>query len=158
MSETVFVYMNLNRYSVVVSGPYGGPIEIPRNRAVKGDFYARFAQPSGPLSMVAESQVAPSAILAQFEVSARTEQQAEVWAKQKKETDPLLVKAVPPSVAAPVAPPVVVEAPVAEIETAEPTILQEEPVEVTAVVVENEPAVEVVEEKTEPTPKKKRKK
>lgn len=94
--ETTFVYMNLNSYPVVISGPYGGPLTVPRNKAVKGDYFARFAQPSGSLAMINERLVAPAAIIA--EIKPNSETTASIWADQKAAVDPILFDKVPPSV------------------------------------------------------------
>jgi hypothetical protein len=125
--ESTFVYINLNAYPVVVNGPFGGPITVPRNRGVKGDYFARFAQPNGPLMMVPENKISPSAIV--FEQKAPSDVQGRVWAEEKQKYDPMMSELVPPSIAAPVAVPVVIEeAPVEEVPVEEEAEV-EEPVE-----------------------------
>jgi hypothetical protein len=98
MEETVFVYMNLNMYTVVVNGPFGGPLPIPRNKAVKGDYFARFAQPQGSLAMMPEHLVAPHAIIC--DIKPPSPNVAAVWAQQKDTADPALFSGTVPAASA----------------------------------------------------------
>lgn len=88
MQETTFVYVNLNPYTVAINGPFGGSMSVPRNKAVKGEYFARFALPNGPLTMMPDHRVAPTAIV--FEVKPINDTVAEAWDKKKAAVDPLL--------------------------------------------------------------------
>lgn len=123
MEETTFVYMNLSGYAVVVNPPFGGTLVIPANKAVKGEYFARFAQPVGSLTMVNEVSVPPSSIV--FEAKPLNEAVAARWDKTKKQTDPLLGEV--PVELQPVVEEVVEEEPAAATEPdAEPEVVVEE--------------------------------
>jgi hypothetical protein len=135
MEETTFVYMNLSGYAVVVNPPFGGTLVIPANKAVKGEYFARFALPAGSLTMVNEATVPPASIV--FETKPLNDLVAARWDKTKKQTDPILGEV-------PVELRPAVETVVEIEEEAEPEPAAEEPA--------------VVEEEAAPAPKRGRKK
>lgn len=100
MSEpTKFVFMNLNIYSVQITTEAGVPLAVPRNKAVKGDYFSRFSAPNGPLSMVHEDRVAVEAIIHIAEP--RNENTAAEWGKRAAADDPILTTLPAPIVTEP---------------------------------------------------------
>ncbi len=107
MSEpTKFVFMNLNLYAVQITTEAGVPLAVPRNKAVKGDFFSRFSAPNGPLSMVHEDRVATEAIIHVAEP--RNEITAVEWGKRAAADDPILTTLPAPAVVE-ATPPVITE-------------------------------------------------
>jgi hypothetical protein len=132
MTEESYIYMNLNTYPVEVRTPWGVPLTLRPNTAVKGDFFSRYALPKGSLSMVHESRVAASAIL--FTAVPESDRAKEIWKMQAKKDDPILVEIPAPKTATvtkpvepevpsiPVVPVEIITVPDEELETVETDI------------------------------------
>ena len=86
----MYAYLNMQSFPVDLRDEWGCPWTLYPGRAVKGDFYARFAAPSGQLSMVHADRLDPDDIVR--ESKARTQRVVESWAHVFKKVDPVLVQ------------------------------------------------------------------
>lgn len=86
-----FVFLNLEGYAVQVQDQWGAAFAVPPNKAVKGEWYARFAKPAYALSMVHESRVSQEAIMWDRVAEPKNERVAGSWAETRKRTDPFLI-------------------------------------------------------------------
>lgn len=93
-----FVYVNLTGRDAVVNGPFGGAFTIPNNKAVKGEYFARFAQPKGPLTMFDEDKIRKELVL--FTVKPLNEDVSKAWAETKAKVNPIQPANVPDKIAA----------------------------------------------------------
>jgi hypothetical protein len=62
-----FAYMNFNPYTVLIHLNNGIPLAVPQNNGVKGEFFAKFAVPVGPLTEVHADRVIKSHIIRTIE-------------------------------------------------------------------------------------------
>lgn len=85
----MYVYMNLEAQAIGVRDEYGVPFTIPCKGIVKGDFYARYAKPGGPLSMVHEDRIDPSDIVRVGKP--KNERVEGSWRELLKRVDPMLI-------------------------------------------------------------------
>lgn len=87
MSDSV-VYINLTNTPIAITNERGGSVTLRANEAVKGEYFARWAQPKGPLSMMHENHVSPSAVIYAALPSFDIDEQR--WDEVKKKVDPIL--------------------------------------------------------------------
>lgn len=87
MSETV-LYLNLNTYPIAITTERGMSLTVNSYKAVKGEYFATWAAPRGPLSMVHETEVSPEAIIYEAKPWAVTDEAR--WLETKAKLDPAI--------------------------------------------------------------------
>jgi hypothetical protein len=89
MSYEQFVFINLEKTILHITDEWGAPIVVKPNQVVAGTWYARFAKPSGVLTMVHADRVPAEDIV--FHAKARNPRVKGSWEETANRVDPILV-------------------------------------------------------------------